>query len=101
MNKNELTEKLAKRTGMSLKDAGEVVDLMLSEDPEKGIIAGELDRDKTDTLPGYGVLGTIAGRAEEKSLLALNKTLIKEIEKDFLDLHNRVRKLNMNLEKQI
>ncbi|MFQ6082841.1 MAG: HU family DNA-binding protein [Candidatus Aminicenantia bacterium] len=54
MNKTELIQKLAKQTGLSLKDAKSAVDSIFDARPGKGIIAIELDSGRKVTLPGFG-----------------------------------------------
>ncbi len=54
MNKSELTEKLAKKADLTLKDAREVVSLLFDTDPKKGLIAGELSRGRTVQITGFG-----------------------------------------------
>ncbi len=44
MNKTELTNKVANKTGLTLKDAKIVVDAIFSTVPKEGIIASELNR---------------------------------------------------------
>ena len=43
MNKTEMALKLAKKTGLSQGKAAEIVDVMFSAQPRKGIIATALD----------------------------------------------------------
>jgi DNA-binding protein HU-beta len=59
MNKTELIEKLAKKTGLTLKDAGMAVNTIFDATPGKGIIAVELDAGGKVTLPGFGTFKTV------------------------------------------
>ena len=59
MNKTELIEKLAKKTGFTLKDAGMVVNAIFDATPGKGIIAVELDAGGKVSLPGFGTFKTV------------------------------------------
>ena len=59
MNKTELIEKLAKKTGLTLKDAGMAVNAIFDATPGKGIIAVELDAGGKVTLPGFGTFKTV------------------------------------------
>ena len=59
MNKKELIEKVAKKTGLSLKDAGLAVNAIFDATPGKGIIAVELDAGGKVRLPGFGTFKTI------------------------------------------
>ena len=59
MNKTELIEKLAKKTGLTLKDSGMAVNAIFDATPGKGIIAVELDAGGKVTLPGFGTFKTV------------------------------------------
>lgn len=54
MNKSELTEKLAKKADMTMKDARDIVTLLFDTDPKQGIIASELTRGRTVQITGFG-----------------------------------------------
>ena len=54
MNKTELIEKVAKKTGMTLKDSKIVVDAIFSTVPKQGIIANELKLGKKVQITGFG-----------------------------------------------
>ena len=54
MNKTELVEKVAKRTGLTLKDAKMVVDAIFSTVPKQGIIANELKSGRKVQSTGFG-----------------------------------------------
>ena len=54
MNKTELIEKVAKKTGMTLKDSKVVVDAIFSTVPKQGIIASELKLGKKVQITGFG-----------------------------------------------
>ena len=63
LDKTELIKKLAKTTGLSLKDAGMAVSAIFDAEPGKGIIAIELDAGKKVTLPGFGTFKTVHRKA--------------------------------------
>ena len=54
MNKTELVEKVAKKTGLTLKDSKMVVDAIFSTVPKQGIIAGELKSGHKVQITGFG-----------------------------------------------
>ena len=54
MNKTELVDKVAKKTGLTLKDAKIVVDAIFSTVPKEGIIASELNRGNKVQITGFG-----------------------------------------------
>lgn len=54
MNKTDLIEKLAKKTGMTLKDSKGVVGAIFSTVPKEGIIATELRAGKKVQITGFG-----------------------------------------------
>lgn len=58
MNKTELTQRLAKHTGMSLKDAGLAVAALFSTSPREGIIADELAKGQRVQITGFGTFET-------------------------------------------
>ena len=58
MNKTELTQKLAKVTGLTRTKALEVVDAIFDANSGKGIIAVELDAGRKVVIPGFGTFGT-------------------------------------------
>jgi len=59
MNKKQFIEKLAKKTGLTLKNAGMVVNAIFDATPGKGIIAVELDAGGKVSLPGFGTFKTV------------------------------------------
>lgn len=59
MNKTEFIQKLAKKTGLSVKDAGLAVNTIFDAAPGKGIIAVELDAGGKVSLPGFGTFKTV------------------------------------------
>jgi len=63
MNKTELIQKLAKKTGMTIKDSEMAVNAIFDAKPGKGIIAVELDAGRKVTIPGFGVFKTVARKA--------------------------------------
>ena len=58
MNKTEMALKLAKKTGLSQGKAADIVDVMFSAQPRKGIIASALDAGEKVTIPGCGTFAT-------------------------------------------
>ena len=54
MNKTEMAMKLAKKAGLSQGKAAEILEIMFSAQPGKGIIATALDADEKVTIPGFG-----------------------------------------------
>lgn len=58
MNKTEMAMKLAKKSGLSQAKAAEVLDVIFSAQPRKGIIATALDAGEKVTIPGFGTFAT-------------------------------------------
>ena len=58
MNKTEMAMKLAKKAGLSQGKAAEVLEIVFSASPGKGIIATELDAGEKVTVPGFGTFST-------------------------------------------
>jgi len=58
MNKTEMAMKLAKKTGLSQGKAAEILDVIFSAQPRKGIIATALDAGEKVTIPGFGTFAT-------------------------------------------
>lgn len=58
MNKTELIEKVARKTGLTLKDARNVVDAIFSTTPKQGIIAAELNAGRKVQITGFGTFQT-------------------------------------------
>lgn len=54
MNKTELIEKVAKKTGMTLKDSRTAVDAIFSTAPKEGIIATEVAAGRRVQITGFG-----------------------------------------------
>lgn len=54
MNKTEMAMKLAKKAGLSQGKAAEVLEVLFSAQPGKGIIAIALDAGEKVTIPGFG-----------------------------------------------
>lgn len=54
MNKTELVEKVAAKTGLTLKDAKVIVDTIFSAVPKDGIIAAELNAGRKVQITGFG-----------------------------------------------
>ncbi|MDH3217406.1 MAG: HU family DNA-binding protein [Candidatus Krumholzibacteria bacterium] len=54
MNKTELVEKVAAKTGLTLKDSKVVVDAIFSTVPKEGIIASELNAGRKVQITGFG-----------------------------------------------
>ncbi len=58
MNKTELIEKVAKKTGMTKKDSTVAVDAIFSTAPKEGIIATELSAGRRVQITGFGTFQT-------------------------------------------
>ncbi len=58
MNKTEMAQKLAKKTGLSQGKAAEVLDVIFSAHPRTGLIAIALDAGDKVTIPGFGTFST-------------------------------------------
>ena len=58
MNKTELIEKVARKTGMTLKDSRAAVDAIFSTSPKEGIIASELAAGRRVQITGFGTYMT-------------------------------------------
>jgi len=58
MIKTEMALKLAKKTDLSQGKAADIVDVMFSAQPRKGIIATALDAGEKVTIPGFGTFAT-------------------------------------------
>ena len=58
MNKTEMAEKLAKKTGLSNAKASEVINAIFSTAPREGIIAVELDAGRKVQITGFGTFET-------------------------------------------
>jgi len=58
MNKTELIEKVAKKTGLTLKDSRAAVDAIFSTAPKEGIIATELAAGRRVQITGFGTFMT-------------------------------------------
>ena len=58
MNKTDLIEKVAKKTGMTKKDSAMVVDAIFSTAPKDGIIATELAANRRVQITGFGTFQT-------------------------------------------
>jgi len=54
VNKTELVEKVANKTGLTLKDSKTVVDAIFSTTPKQGIIANELKAGRKVQITGFG-----------------------------------------------
>ena len=58
MNKTELIEKVAKKTGMTLKDTRAAIDAIFSTSPKEGIIATEMAAGRRVQITGFGTFQT-------------------------------------------
>jgi len=54
MNKTELTQKLSKKTGLTMKDARNAVNALFSTAPREGIIATEVAKGTKVQITGFG-----------------------------------------------
>jgi DNA-binding protein HU-beta len=58
MNKTELTERVASKTGLTLKDSKAAIDAIFSTEPREGIIATELSAGRRVQVTGFGTFST-------------------------------------------
>jgi DNA-binding protein HU-beta len=58
MNKTELIDKVAKKTGLTLKDSRGVVEAIFSTSLKDGILAGELAAGRKVQITGFGTFMT-------------------------------------------
>jgi len=65
MNKTEMTEKLAKQSGLTKAQAADCVNCLFNTDPGGGIIAVELDAGRSVTIPGFGTFATSHRKARQ------------------------------------
>jgi DNA-binding protein HU-beta len=65
VNKTELVEKVAAKTGLTLKDAKTVVDSIFSAIPKEGIIAAELNAGRKVQITGFGTFQVRKRRKRE------------------------------------
>lgn len=63
MNKAELVDKVAQRTGLSARDARVVVDAIFDPDPKVGLIAAELVAGEKVAISGFGTFEARARKA--------------------------------------
>lgn len=54
MNKADLVERIAQRTGLSLRDSRSLVDAIFDPDPDVGLIAHELVEGRKVAISGFG-----------------------------------------------
>ena len=54
MNKAELVESLARRTGLSLRESRVMIDAIFDPDPSVGLIAAELVQGRKVAISGFG-----------------------------------------------
>jgi nucleoid DNA-binding protein len=65
VNKSELVIKLAKKTGMSQREAKDCVDSLFATESKKGIIATELDAGRRVQITGFGTFETRKRKARQ------------------------------------
>ena len=58
MNKTEMAQKLAKKADLSQGQAAEILEIVFSAHPRKGLIAISLQTCAKVTLPGFGTFST-------------------------------------------
>jgi DNA-binding protein HU-beta len=63
LNKAELVEKVALRTGISVRDARNLVDAIFDPDPKIGLIAAELVAGEKVAISGFGTFEARARKA--------------------------------------
>ena len=81
MNKTEMAEKLAKKTGLTKAKAVEVVDCIFSTEDGEGIIAVELDADRKVSIGGFGTFETRTQSARQGRNPATGESLWIEARK--------------------
>ena len=67
MNKAELTDKLAERTGLPVAKARECIDAIFDSDPAIGLIAAELLAGGKVAISGFGTFEARARKAEAQA----------------------------------
>ena len=82
MNKTEMALKLAKKTGLSQGKAADIVDVMFSAQPRKGIIATALDAGEKVTIPGFGTFATKSRGERQGRNPATGATITIKAKKD-------------------
>jgi DNA-binding protein HU-beta len=65
VNKTQLVEKLANKTGLTLKDSKVVIDALFSTVPKEGIIASELNSGRKVQITGFGTFQVRKRRKRE------------------------------------
>ena len=65
MNKTEMIEKLAKKTGLTKAQATDAVNCIFATEAGEGIIAVELDAGRSVTIPGFGTFDSSSRAARE------------------------------------
>ena len=75
MNKTELIEKVAKKTGMTLKDSRIAVDAVFSTAPKEGIIATEMAAGRRVQITGFGTFDTAHRKARQGRNPQTGKTI--------------------------
>ena len=63
MNKAELVERLAQRTGMPLRETRMMIDAVFDPDPSVGLIAAELVAGRKVAISGFGTFEARARKA--------------------------------------
>jgi DNA-binding protein HU-beta len=58
VNKTEMAQKLARKTGLTQSAAMDAVDAIFGTEPGEGIIAVELDAGNKVTISGFGIFAT-------------------------------------------
>jgi len=81
MNKTELADKLAKKTGLTKASAAEVVDAIFSTESGQGIIAVELDAGRKVSIGGFGTFETRTQSARQGRNPATNEPMWIEARK--------------------
>ena len=65
MNKAELVEGVAERTGMSLRDSRRVIDAIFDPDPAVGLVAAELVAGRKVAISGFGTFESRPRKARQ------------------------------------
>ncbi len=76
MNKTEMVEQVAKKTGLTLKDAKAAVDAIFSTAPREGIVATEVAMGRRVQITGFGTFSRRSRKKRQGRNPQTNKTII-------------------------
>ena len=74
MNKAELVDKLAQRSGMSHREARTMIDALFDPDPSVGLIADALVRGQKVAISGFGTFEARSRKARAGKLMGVSET---------------------------